>query len=95
MIKNKKFLLLFSSTFFSSFGDAILFVVLLTALQGLETTAISTSYYLLFSALPVLLFGLQIGAFVERKTLQKVMISSDVFRFALIIDCYNMNTITR
>ena len=85
MLKNKKFLLLFSATFFSSFGDATLFVILLSMLQSLGGNGVSTSFYFIFSALPVLLFGLHIGAFVENKTLQKVMISSDIIRILLLL----------
>ena len=92
MLKNKKFLLLFSATFFSSFGDATLFVILLSMLQSLGGSGISTSFYFIFSAVPVLLFGLYIGAFVENKSLQKVMISSDITRilFLLLFYLYNL-----
>lgn len=88
MFNNNKFLLLFSSNFFSAFGDAILFVVLLSMLQALGGTGVDTSYYFIFSAIPVLLFGLHIGAFVETKPLQKIMISSDVIRIALLLLFY-------
>ncbi|WP_341323245.1 MFS transporter [Solibacillus sp. FSL H8-0523] len=92
MLKNKKFLLLFSATFFSSFGDATLFVILLSMLQSLGGSGVSTSFYFIFSAVPVLLFGLHIGAFVENKSLQKVMIYSDITRilFLLIFYLYNL-----
>ncbi|MER1957001.1 MAG: MFS transporter [Solibacillus sp.] len=92
MLKNKKFLLLFSATFFSSFGDATLFVILLSMLQSLGGSGVSTSFYFIFSAVPVLLFGLHIGAFVENKSLQKVMIYSDITRilFLLLFYLYNL-----
>lgn len=88
MLKNKKFLLLFLATFFSSFGDAILFVILLSMLQSFDGSGVSTSFYFIFSAVPVLLFGLHIGAFVENKSLQKVMISSDVIRIIFLLLFY-------
>lgn len=88
MFNNKKFLLLFSAHFFSAFGDAILFVILLSMLQTLGGTGVDTSLYFLFSALPVLLFGLHIGAFVEAKPLQKIMVSSDAIRIALLLLFY-------
>lgn len=92
MLKNKKFLLLFSATFFSSFGDATLFVILLSMLQSLGGSGVSTSFYFIFSAVPVLLFGLHIGAYVENKSLQKVMIYSDITRilFLLLFYLYNL-----
>lgn len=85
MFKNRKFLLLFSATFFSAFGDATLFVILLSILQSLGGNGVSTSLYFIFSALPVLLFGLHIGAFVENKSLQKVMVFSDIIKILLLL----------
>lgn len=84
MLKNKKFKLLFFGTFFSSFGDAILFVILLTLLQKTGVAGVGTSLFLVFSALPVLLFGLHAGAYVENKNLQKVMMYSDAIRILVI-----------
>ena len=85
MIKNKKFMLLFSGTFFSSFGDALLFVVLLSLLQQTGVGGVGTSLFLVFSALPVLLFGLHAGAYVENKSLQKVMVYSDAVRILIVV----------
>ncbi|KMK76751.1 MFS transporter [Alkalihalobacillus pseudalcaliphilus] len=84
MVRNKKFMLLFSSTFFSSFGDAILFVILLTLLQQVGVGGIGTSVFLVCSALPVVLFGLHAGAFVENKNLQKIMMYSNLLRIITV-----------
>ncbi len=88
MFKNKNFNLLFFATFFNSFGDAILFVILLSMLQQLGGGSISTSFYYLFSALPVLLFGLHIGAYIEKKALKTVMLTSSTLRISLLLLCY-------
>lgn len=88
MLKNKQFLFLVTGTFFSTFGDAVLFVVLLSMLQGFEVNGLSTSIYFIVSTLPFLLFSLHIGAFVEKRTLQKIMMSSDLSRVVLLLVFY-------
>ena len=88
MFKNKNFNLLFFATFFNSFGDAILFVILLSMLQQIGGGSVSNSLYYLFSALPVLLFGLHIGAYIEKKSLKTVMLTSSTIRIFLLLLCY-------
>ncbi len=88
MFKNKNFNLLFFATFFNSFGDATLFVILLSMLQQFGGGSVSTSFYYLFSALPVLLFGLHIGAYIEKKSLKTVMLTSSTIRISLLLLCY-------
>lgn len=91
MVKNKNFLLLFGSRFLSIFGDALLFVVLLTMLGSYNTTTFGLSLFYIFSTLPVILFSLPAGAYVGRKYLQKVMATTNILRFILII-CLAIST---
>lgn len=88
MFKNMNFSLLFFATFFNSFGDATLFVILLSMIQLFDGGSISTSFYYLFSALPVLIFGLHIGAYIENKSLKNVMLKSVAIRILLLLLCY-------
>ena len=88
MIKNKNFCLLFLGSIFSAFGDAILFVCLLSLLQQFGSNGIETSFYFVFSALPVLLFGLPIGAYIEQKPLKNILLSTDGTRIILICILY-------
>lgn len=88
MFKNKNFNLLFFATFFNSFGDSTLFVILLSTLQQTSGGSIITSLFFLFSSLPVLIFGLHIGAYIERKSLRTVMLTSIVIRISLMLLFY-------
>ena len=93
MIKNKNFCLLFLGSIFSAFGDAILFVCLLSLLQQFGSNGIETSFYFVFSALPVLLFGLPIGAYIEHKSPKNILLSSDLTRIILICILYLLLTV--
>ncbi|WP_028986821.1 MFS transporter [Thermicanus aegyptius] len=85
MIKDKKFILLFFSRFFSVFGDAFLFITLLNLLEQLKVGSFGLSIFFISATLPAFLFSLFAGAYVENRELQKVMAISDLIRSSLII----------
>ncbi|MDX8361511.1 MFS transporter [Cytobacillus sp. IB215316] len=85
MFNNRSFTFLFLSRFFSVFADAMLFVLLLTQLNSLNVGSLGLSIFYVSSTLPALFFSLPAGAFVEKRTLQTVMVVTNVFRVLLII----------
>jgi MFS family permease len=68
----------------SIFADAQLRVTLLTFIDDVTDQVMGMSWYFAIAAVPALLFSFLIGAFVERRVYQKVMLSSDLGRAALM-----------
>ncbi|MFS1519698.1 MFS transporter [Bacillus sp. SCS-151] len=85
ILKNKNFLLLFLSRFSSVFGDAMLFILLLTMLDNLNTSSVGLSLFYIYSTIPALLFSVPAGAIIEKNYLQKVMSITNINRIILIL----------
>src|SRR5699024_6693960 len=82
--KNKSYVYLFLGRFIALIGDGILFLTLLKEIELAGYGAIGISIYYLAAGIPAFIFALPAGAFVEKKNLQKTMISTDILRGLIV-----------
>lgn len=86
LVPNRAFLRLWSAESISLFGSQItLLAVPLTAVLTLHATPLQMGVLMAVGTAPTLLFGLVIGAWVDRVRRRPLMIAADVARAALLV----------
>jgi MFS family permease len=89
LFKNRQFILLWSGQVLSQIADKVLLVMLIALLDTYNIpprfTASSSSYLMVASTIPAILFGAAAGIFVDRYPKKKIMVLADVFRACLIL----------
>lgn len=94
LFHEKAFRNLFTGRVLSVFADSILFFSLLKWIELNSINSTSFTWFYIAYFLPMTLFALPIGAWIENKTLQKVMAFSDGIRvFVLVIFLLTMSFI--
>jgi predicted MFS family arabinose efflux permease len=95
LLQDKHFRLLWSGHAISSFGDAMTSIALLLTAQRLTGSTAAVAATAIAIALPQLLVGLFAGAFVDRWSRRRVMISADVLRAGLVLGFLAVTTADR
>ncbi|MDQ2741005.1 MAG: MFS transporter, partial [Chloroflexota bacterium] len=86
LVPNRAFLRLWSAETISLFGSQItLLAVPLTAVLTLHATPLEMGVLMAVGTAPTLLFGLVIGAWVDRVQRRPLMIAADLARAALLV----------
>lgn len=81
---NRSFRNLFSGRLLSVFADAMIFYSLLKWIELQSGSSDSFTLFFIAYYMPVAIFGLPVGSWIEGRTLQKVMIISDALRVAML-----------
>lgn len=77
---------LWSAQTVSLLGDAVSFLALpLTAILVLHANALQMGVMVALGGLPSILFGLLIGAWIDRRARRPILIAADIGRFALLV----------
>ncbi|WP_059173374.1 MFS transporter [Bacillus sp. FJAT-27445] len=84
LITNRSFRNLFSGRLLSVFADAMIFYSLLKWIELQSGSSDSFTLFFIAYYLPVAIFGIPVGSWIEGRTLQKVMILSDTLRVAML-----------
>jgi MFS family permease len=95
LLQDKHFRLIWSGYVISSFGDAMTSIALLLTAQRLTGSTAAVAATAIAIALPQLLVGLFAGAFVDRWSRRRVMISADVLRAGLVLGFLAVTTADR
>ncbi|HET7578925.1 MAG TPA: MFS transporter [Bacillales bacterium] len=85
LLGQTKFRNLFFGRVFSVLGDAVLFMALLKWVESHAGSSDTTTVFYIAFYLPAALFAIPIGAWVEGKALQRVMIGSDLIRGMMLV----------
>jgi MFS family permease len=89
LLKNRPFLFLWTGQVLSQVADKVLLVMTIALLTSynipVKYAASSSSYLMLASTIPAILFGAAAGIFVDRYPKKKIMVLSDVVRGSLIL----------
>ncbi|GEN82739.1 MFS transporter [Sporosarcina luteola] len=84
IIRNRSFRNLFFGRLLSVFADAMIFYSLLKWIELQSGSSDSFTLFFLVYYIPVAIFGIPVGSWIEGRTLQKVMIASDALRVAIL-----------
>jgi MFS family permease len=89
LLKNRPFLFLWTGQVLSQVADKVLLVMTIALLTSynipVRYAASSSSYLMLASTIPAILFGAAAGIFVDRYPKKKIMVLADVVRGSLIL----------
>ena len=89
LLQNRPFLYLWGGQLLSQIADKVLLVLSIALLTSynvpLRFAASSSSYLLVASTIPAILFGAAAGIFVDRYPKKKIMIAADLIRGLLIL----------
>jgi MFS family permease len=89
LLKNRPFLLLWMGQIFSQVADKVLLVMSIALLTSyhvpIKYAASSSSYVMIASTIPAILFGAAAGIFVDRHRKKKIMVFSNIIRGFLIL----------
>jgi MFS family permease len=89
LLKNRPFLLLWMGQIFSQVADKVLLVMAIALLTSyhvpIKYAASSSSYVMIASTIPAILFGAAAGIFVDRHRKKKIMVFSNIIRGCLIL----------
>ncbi|MFJ8065968.1 MFS transporter [Psychrobacillus sp. NPDC096426] len=85
LLREKAFRNLFIGRVLSIFADSIMFFSLLKWIELYSSSSNSFTWFYIAFYLPMTIFALPIGAWLEDKTLQKVMVFSDGIRVFIIV----------
>jgi MFS family permease len=89
LFKNRPFIFLWGGQVLSQIADKVLLVMLIALLDTYNIpsrfTASSSSYLMVASTIPAIIFGAAAGIFVDRYPKKQIMVLADVFRACLIL----------
>ncbi|WP_310426864.1 MFS transporter [Chamaesiphon sp. VAR_48_metabat_135_sub] len=89
LLKNRPFLFLWTGQVLSQVADKVLIVMSIALLTSynipVKYAASSSSYLMVATTIPAILFGAAAGIFVDRYPKKKVMVVSDIIRGGLIL----------
>jgi MFS family permease len=89
LLKNRLFLLLWTGQIFSQIADKVLLVMSIALLNSYNVpdryAAASSSYLMIASTVPAIIFGAAAGIFVDRYPKKKIMVFADLLRALLIL----------
>jgi MFS family permease len=89
LLKNRPFLFLWTGQVISQVADKVLLVMSIALLTDYNVpakyAASSSSYLMVASTIPAILFGAAAGIFVDRYPKKKIMVFSDILRGGLIL----------
>jgi len=85
LLQNKNFVKLWIGQTISIFGDQIHFIALMVLIQNIFGDILVTGTVMLVTALPKVIFGPFVGVLVDRWSLKKTMIFSDLIRAILVL----------
>lgn len=85
LIKQTKFRNLLCGRIFSVFGDSLVYITLLKWVEIQSGSTEATTLFFISFYLPAALFAIPIGAWIEGKVFQKVMVYSDLIRGSLLL----------
>ena len=89
LLKNRPFLFLWTGQVLSQIADKVLLVMSIALLTTYDIpvkyAASSSSYLMVASTIPAILFGAAAGIFVDRYPKKKIMVIADVIRGSLIL----------
>ncbi len=89
LLRNRPFLFLWSGQVLSQIADKVLLVMSISLLTTynvpLKYAASSSSYLMVASTIPAILFGAAAGIFVDRYPKKKIMVLADLIRGTLIL----------
>jgi MFS family permease len=89
LFQNRPFVLLWSGQVLSQIADKVLLVMLIALLDSYNIparfTASSSSYLMVASTIPAIIFGAAGGIFVDRYPKKQIMVLADVIRACLIL----------
>ncbi len=89
LLKNRPFLFLWLGQIFSQVADKVLLVMSIALLTSyhipIKYAASSSSYVMIASTIPAILFGVAAGIFVDRHRKKKIMVISNIIRGLLIL----------
>jgi MFS family permease len=89
LLKNRPFLFLWTGQVLSQVADKVLLVMTIALLTSYHIpnryAASSSSYLMLASTIPAILFGAAAGIFVDRYPKKKIMVFADIVRGCLIL----------
>jgi MFS family permease len=89
LLKNRSFLLLWTGQILSQVADKVLIVMSIALLTSyhvpIKYAASSSSYLMVATSIPAILFGATAGIFVDRYPKKKIMVIADVIRGCLIL----------
>ncbi|WP_391207274.1 MFS transporter [Psychrobacillus sp. L4] len=85
LLREKDFRNLFTGRVLSIFADSIMFFSLLKWIELYSSGSSSFTWFYIAYYLPMTIFALPIGAWLEDKTLQKVMVFSDGIRVFILV----------
>ncbi len=89
LLKNRPFLFLWSGQILSQVADKVLIVMSIALLTSynipLRYAASSSSYLMIATTIPAILFGAAAGIFVDRYPKKKIMVFADIIRGCLIL----------
>ncbi len=89
LLQNRPFLFLWTGQVLSQIADKVLLVMLIALLTSynipVRFAASSSSYLMVASTIPAILFGAAAGIFVDRYPKKKIMVAADLIRGFLIL----------
>ena len=89
LLRNRQFLFLWTGQIVSQIADKVLLVMSIALLTSynvpVKYAASSSSYLMVASTIPAILFGAAAGIFVDRYPKKKIMVFSDIFRGIMIL----------
>lgn len=85
ILQNKNFVKLWIAQAISIFGDQIHFIALMVLIQNFFGDILVTGTVMLVAALPKVIFGPFVGVLIDRWSLKKTMVISDILRAILVL----------
>jgi predicted MFS family arabinose efflux permease len=88
LLKNRRFLMLWSGQIFSQVGDKVFFTFLVAILETYHSPIFQNSMYsilMLAFTLPAIFFGSAAGIFVDRFSKKQILVVSNIIRALLIL----------
>ncbi|MEO2222708.1 MFS transporter [Priestia megaterium] len=85
LLQNKNYMYLLWGYTFSILVDSIVFMMCLKIVEVLSNNTTSYTFLYIFHYIPAVLFSLWIGAWINSKKLEKVMITSLIVRIAILL----------
>jgi MFS family permease len=89
LLKNRSFLFLWTGQVLSQVADKVLIVMSIALLSNynvpVKYAASSSSYLMIATTIPAILFGAAAGIFVDRYPKKKIMVLADIIRGAMIL----------
>ena len=89
LLNNRPFLFLWAGQIFSQVADKVLLVMSISLLTSYHVNkdyaAASSSYLMIATTIPAIVFGVAAGIYVDRHSKKKIMVVTDVVRALLIL----------